>query len=304
MKKRLLANMKDDEKENNADQSGEIESIDQSLQSFRSQPEQLSLPSLFPGRASPLPSQSIDSSAEPLPPRRQTSLIQDHLTSPTFNAENPLLNSWSIPAETPTYGFAPSPWAGDALDASGWADHIQSSTPTINPTPRTAFGLTPPRKINIGQELYQERNANLTPSRSPQPNHTWNPSPQPSPVWESTPFPPVSSPSLHGGRSSSASSEPQPSSHNSSYTNGFQLKQTPIKVQYADDEHTEPIQSRSFKILQRLTAGIEDELQQLRLLDPLQTAAGVAPLPSSQSQQETTHIPQTISSHGMCVCVY
>lgn len=301
MKKRLMANMKDGNEEEN-DQSNEIESIDQSLRSSRSQPDQLSPQPMYqqPLRTSPLSSQSniIASSVEPLPPRRQTSLVRDHL-SPGFQAEDSLLNSWSVPAEPPTFGYAPPPWSDDTLDHSLWTDPIHSTSSPISqapPPPRTVFGLAPPRKINIGQESYQERNVDLTPSRSPQASHSWSPSPQPSPIWESTPIP-VFSPTGYGGRSSSASSEAQQSSTHNSYTNGYQLKQIPIRVEYADDERTEPIQSKSFKILQRLTAGIEDELQQLRLLDPLQTAAGV---PSSRSQsQQQPHIPQaTISSHG------
>lgn len=279
MKKRLMANLRDDDNENEQTQanSNEIDSIDQQLQSARVQPTSNSLLNPFADRQSrsitPQPTSNNSYACPPLP-KRQTSLVRDPSggLSPTYQSSLPTssvptVDNWSVPLDNPQ---STSPWNSNT---SSWDDGRVNALPVPS---RNVYGRTPPAKFNIGQELWQERNPILTPSRSSpisaadQLDSIWQPSPQPPPIWQSTPSAsasqqPCLSPSL-----------PHPSSSNS---NLQMTRQVPMRVQFADDERSEPIQSKSFKLLQRMTSGIEDELQQLRLAQP------------QQQPVQSTHIP-------------
>lgn len=283
MKKRLMANMRDDDEdkdnEQNADSNTarvpntpEIESIDQSLQSNRAQIEPGFAPLSDHRSRSITPQSPATNSFVPPPPRRQTSLVREAVTS--VNAAD----SWD-----PTYvPFSNSTWTPDISSVN--------SSPGSQPSSRNVYGRTPPPKINLGQELWQDRNPILTPSRNlanqPPTNDTldsiWKaPVAQPPPVWDSVP---ASSSFVNNGPSNSPTTHPSP-------IGGLHVtRQVPIRVQYADDERVEPTQSKSFKLLQRMTAGIEDELQQLRLVQP--------PPMQQTSPQKLLSQPAYIESNG------
>lgn len=68
-----------------------------------------------------------------------------------------------------------------------------------------------------------------------------------------------------------------------------QQQYRPVNVSY-DDERSEPTQSRSFKVLQKLTEGIEDEIQNLQLHEKQMNMQQAAPQ-MDRNQQPTNQGP-------------
>lgn len=304
MKKRLMANMQDEEQDEN-----KIESIDSGLQNKN--PDKLDLE-----LSSPTPQAN-----QPFTPSVQT---KPSLVVPlSALSESDYQNQPAVPARPLNY---------DKLDQmlnEQLSRNLTSPTPDLNNnyTPsfydqpfatKQYYGQTKPKKVNIAQELADERNFNCVPSSSPysdfnqnnygQTNYNQTNYSQPSynqtnynqtpKLWSSqqpaagTSHPihieiqkdkpqTYSNPSLasYSPVSNYERSQSQQSGYQIPIINQNKPTGAPVPPQRQQSlnrsnlsqereipvAYEEPTQSKSFKILQKLTADIEEEIEKLKL---------------------------------------
>lgn len=319
-----MANMKDEEEQ----EESKVESIDASIQNNKNQSDKLTQelnpPTLKPVAKDNQAPSYLDSTfspsvqtktslfvplsifnenddclnnQSPLPPLRQTSLNYD-LNRPLSPDEklDQLLNEQLKRNYNAT-----------ADSNNNYSSYDQNNNlPSSSFNNKQYYGAVKPRKINIAQELENERNFNCVPSssqfndyKSNYNSNNYNQSPR---LWSSNQ---TSDSAHHPIQIDIQKDKPQ---HNSNpqlnYTNkanyspvnydrsqsqqsSYQIpiinenkRPTPperqqslsrTNLQNGEKEipiqYEEPIQSKSFKILQKLTAGIEDEIEKLKVLD-------------------------------------
>lgn len=317
MKKRLMANMQDEEQDEN-----KIESIDSGLQNKN--PDKLDLE-----LSSPTPQANLQSPYLSVSDPSFTPSVQ---TKPSLVVPLSVLNESdyqpTLPTRQPNYDlnrpFSPSDKLDQMLNEQ-LSRNLASPTPDLNNNYMPSFydqqpfaskqyyGQTKPKKVNIAQELADERNFNCVPSASPysdfnQNNYgqtnfnqtNYNQTPK---LWSSN-QPTVSSshpiqieiqkdkpqnysnPSLdyppkagYSPVSNYERSQSQQSGYQIPIANHNKPSGAPVPPQRQQSlnrsnlsqereipvAYEEPIQSKSFKILQKLTADIEEEIEKLKL---------------------------------------
>lgn len=351
MKKRLMANMKDEEEQD----ENKIESIDASIQNNKNQNTELDreLSSPVPIlKANNNQQYSLNVSDPSFSPSVQTkqSLIVPLSALGDNNQNDAYQNGYSSSVYQPTltqrqpsygYDFNRPLSPDEKLDQMLNEQLKRSLSPDLNNnytpydqknssygSPKAQYGNVKPKKINIAQELSDERNFNCVPSQYtndyPQINKStysqpattinYNQSPRQWSASNTTPLNPAtttsysipieihnsrpqyySNPQLNfqstpaatstnyerpqsqqslsnsttyqipiinqnGNQPRTTAQPPQPPQRQQSLRSFQNEKEIPV-------QYEEPIQSRSFKILQKLTADIEDEIDKLNVFD-------------------------------------
>ena len=332
MKKRLMANMKDEEEQD----ENRIESIDASIQNNKNQDKQLDRELSSPLNATtnqqssylsdPSFSPSVQTKPSLVVPLSAFSTDNNHYPNEDAYTNGHLSNGYQAPIlplrqTSLNYDFNRPLSPDEKLDQILKEQLNRGLSPDVNNNCTPSFydqnssfnskpqyyGNVKPKKINIVQELADERNFNCVPSQyNDQSQTNYNQTPK---LWSNqnasnTSYPiPIEvqkdrsqyytnaqQPNYHPGTAANNStsspyesvqskqnsyqipvinqninnaqqtSPPAPPQRQQSLNRAYDEKEIPV-------QYEEPIQSRSFKILQKLTADIEDEIDKLKVID-------------------------------------
>ncbi|XP_074597276.1 uncharacterized protein LOC141852240 [Brevipalpus obovatus] len=244
----------------------------------------------------PMASQSNGTTSAPLPPPPPAKRSSNMATIP-IRYEN---NTYSNKNQNDPYNSSNSDNYNDYLYQPSQPQQQQnySSNSQYGPRydaqpvapPREYFNIEPPKKIDILREierqdpaLYSAPTKVLGPSLGEQwaqkkQTQGQYPYEYSQPNYESYQIPYKSQPAPPPRPQPPPQYEynPQPMRYNSQQSQP-QQQYRPVNVSYDDGERSEPTQSRSFKVLQKLTEGIEDEIQNLRLHEKQMNMQQAAP---------------------------
>ena len=203
--------------------------------------------------------------------------VRDNNNNVSFNnyGQSPPLIV-SSPSSTPT-GYGANTSSG-GMD-SPTANLYQRGSPiSVKQGPKTYYSVPPPKKIDLLKET-QENNQDhySTPTKiiGPSLQEQWNAKRQ----------------------YQSASPQQARTANEGNYGGQHKMSQQPQPQQRFyepenEEERTEPVQSRSFRVLQKLTEGIQDELENLKLVEQQTQQEYQRQRQAQQQQNQSDWTPQ------------